>query len=180
MKKIVYAAISSFVFMFCAQANAALITDSSNQTSDGQLFNFSLNGPVSDGTSGILTVTSRGDYSIGPFPGSESWDINIEGLFLQNDVVPTDGNIITEFSFDDVFWEIDFVLSGSLLSQVSADGVFNISIDLDSGVNNFNPLTASVAVALEYHTQSVPEPASIVLLGLGLVGIGFLRKKKAA
>lgn len=167
-----------FALLFAGSANAVLLTDSASQTSTGQLFNFALAGPVSDGSSGTLTITSQGDYSIGPFPGQESWDISIEGLFSQNDVVPTDGNIITEFSFDNVLWEIDFILSGAIMSQITADNLVNISIDLDSGVNNFNPQTDSIAVALEYNVNNVPTPTTLALFGLGLIAIGLNRKRK--
>ena len=66
------------------------------------------------------------------------------------------------------------------MSQITADSLVNISIDLDSGVNNFNPQTDSISVALEYNVGNVPTPTTIALLGLGLIAIGLNRKRKKA
>lgn len=37
-----------------------------------------------------------------------------------------------------------------------------------------------VSLDVEFDSVEVPEPASIALFGLGVAGIGFSRKKKAA
>lgn len=47
------------------------------------------------------------------------------------------------------------------------------------GITSWDNFTTGVGIRAIPPTQGVPEPASLALLGLGLAGLGFSRKKKA-
>lgn len=169
-----------------AEAASIVLTDSAPQTFAGQDFNFNFS-PVekSDGTDGIFTVRARGDYSIG-FPQFESLSWDIDGIVSETQVTATPGNLIQEFSFNDVLWEQSFTIGGLDLLNITSDSVVSIVLDLLPGVNlGFD--TAFVEARLEYESEpeseSVPEPASILgLMTVGALGVGsaLKRKKKQA
>jgi hypothetical protein len=77
-----------------------------------------------------------------------------------------------------------YTLSVGSLADLQADGTIPIQITITSANNNqsFNfadsTLTAQVS-ARETRIAAVPEPATTLLLGCGLLGLGFVRRKSA-
>lgn len=68
------------------------------------------------------------------------------------------------------------------LSLAFADGVYALGILSASwgpavlGVNSGGDITYALNINVE--SKSVPEPSTLALLGLGLAGIGFVRRRK--
>jgi len=75
--------------------------------------------------------------------------------------------------------------------QQPGGGVFNVNCQSLSGISivggggNVNSSQSTLAgcgasISYTYSAHNVPEPASISMIGLGLAGISFLRRRKAA
>ncbi|WP_372740535.1 PEP-CTERM sorting domain-containing protein [Neptunomonas sp.] len=101
------------------------------------------------------------------------WRVFIEGVdttLLNYEVfstVPEIGGISSRWAFDVTPFLTPFANETIRISFVHEDQNGSVSTTLDN-------------VSFTTFTAEVPEPASLALLGLGLVGIGFLRRKKAA
>ena len=175
MKKIV----CLFVYLFASSANAVVI-DAPSQSGIESPLTFTFNGLAPSSSNVTFSVFAEGDLG---------FDLN---EFL-NVSIGTSGGTLTDFGnfFDSTSGFTTYTCSGFACISGTVDIIlssvlfnsFGSSVDVlltpGSGVNNFTPNSAQVSLSYDEIT-SVPEPASLVLLGLGLAGITFSRKKKSA
>lgn len=135
----------------------------------GQARNFSglLDGAITDGTGAIIFDDNGG--SIGSFFSFSAGAINAIGLDIATSLAST---MAIGGSISDT---INLVAdTPSFWGVIDIAGITSLTFEASGG-----PIVGFDAVSFGQANVSVPEPASIVLLGLGLVGIGFSRKKKS-
>ncbi|MBQ0841290.1 MAG: hypothetical protein KBT88_16025 [Gammaproteobacteria bacterium] len=161
--------------------NAATLQDSQLQTVTGQNFTHNLNGPASNGSGGVLTVTTRGDfYEGGQF--NESYDVSIDGITLGAGISfdTTGAYDVTTTTFNDHTFSMNFLLSGAQMSLIMQDLLAVVLVDFGSGMNVFNAAFGST-VSLNYNSVSaVPVPAALFMLAPALLGFfGFRRNMQA-
>ena len=134
---------------------------------------------------GFFTIYDFAGYVGGSCAGPAGWTCTAQDLgFTPDDVVPTDNSSIVNITW--AYTSGATILgqpSGVDLGSFSAESIYGEPV-LDSyasrGISNTGPQVGTIAdnVGNTQGPGAVPEPATFILIGSGLLGLGMLGRKR--
>jgi len=177
---------STLIIALSSVANAGLITldPDSLTTAGGSITYTGLISPTTTFSDAIFTLNISGDLDNND--SSESVLITVDGFSLGRIFDNNTVNDLFDFSNDDYIGHHNnrvnmtgvAVIAQTDWATIIADGTVNITFNFSSGVDCCTSPYALTSGNITFDSVSVPEPSTLAIFALGMIGLASRRFKK--